>query len=288
MAKPTNQLRILAPPDPDSPLLKPPFRAPPSASMANNHSTPAKLDSAIAAAAPPPPNPSPLSNHIPFSKLHRQPGFSSQKPKNPNPPPPLTVSTMVKSKPHLQKIASGGDEKLSKLCKEMGTKKFFDEKKEANKGVDDDSKALYLVVKEKEKELKEPQKGHGLHTLRPTVSLLRKDGRRRSLADPQVELADILAKNGVKVVSVDMPPAMQIHAVDCARKAHDSMEKFTSKTLALSLKREFDSVYGPAWHCIVGKSFGSFVTHSVGGFLYFSMDQKLYILLFKTSVQRAD
>lgn len=52
--------------------------------------------------------------------------------------------------------------------------------------------------------------------------------------------------------------------------------------------QEFDGVYGPAWHCIVGTSFGSFVTHSVGGFMYFSMDQKLYILLFKTAVQRAE
>lgn len=52
--------------------------------------------------------------------------------------------------------------------------------------------------------------------------------------------------------------------------------------------QEFDGVYGPAWHCIVGKSFGSFVTHSVGGFMYFSMAHKLYILLFKTTVQRAN
>lgn len=51
--------------------------------------------------------------------------------------------------------------------------------------------------------------------------------------------------------------------------------------------QEFDGVYGPAWHCIVGTNFGSFVTHAVGGFLYFSMDQKLYILLFKTPVQKA-
>ncbi|PWA49015.1 wall-associated kinase family protein [Artemisia annua] len=51
--------------------------------------------------------------------------------------------------------------------------------------------------------------------------------------------------------------------------------------------KEFDGVYGPAWHCIVGLNFGSFVTHSVGGFLYFSMDQKLFVLLFKTNVQRA-
>lgn len=283
MAKPTNQLRILAPPDNDSPPLKPIFRAPSSASMANNHSTPSKLDSTIAAV----PNPSPLSSHIPFSTLHSQTGFSSQRSKNLNPPPALTVSSMVKSKPHLQKIASGGDEILSKVCKELGRKKFFDEKKETNDGFDD-KKGLCLVVKEKEKELEEPQKGNNLVSLKPTVSLLRKGGRRRSFAGSQVELSDIFAKNGVKVVSVDMLPAMQIHAVDCARKAHDSMEKFTSKTLALSLKREFDGVYGPAWHCIVGTSFGSFVTHSVGGFLYFSMDQKLYILLFKTSVQRAD
>jgi hypothetical protein len=39
------------------------------------------------------------------------------------------------------------------------------------------------------------------------------------------------------MVSADMPPLMQIHAVDCARKALDSMEKFTSKTLASSLKK---------------------------------------------------
>jgi len=52
--------------------------------------------------------------------------------------------------------------------------------------------------------------------------------------------------------------------------------------------QEFDGAYGPAWHCIVGTSFGSFVTHSTGGFLYFSMDQKVYVLLFKTTVHRAD
>ncbi|XP_009369385.3 dynein light chain, cytoplasmic [Pyrus x bretschneideri] len=84
-----------------------------------------------------------------------------------------------------------------------------------------------------------------------------------------------------------MPPFMQIHAVECARKTHDSLEKFTSKTFALTLKKEFDGVYGPAWHCIVGTSFGFFVT-LCKRVSVFSMDQKLYILLFKTTVQRAD
>ncbi|GAB4828304.1 hypothetical protein Ancab_035300 [Ancistrocladus abbreviatus] len=72
----------------------------------------------------------------------------------------------------------------------------------------------------------------------------------------------------------------------CARRTYDSLEKFSAKHMACNMKKEFDRVYGPAWHCIVGSSFGSFVTHSTGCFLYFSME-KLYILLFKTKVQRA-
>ncbi|GMH04503.1 hypothetical protein Nepgr_006343 [Nepenthes gracilis] len=90
----------------------------------------------------------------------------------------------------------------------------------------------------------------------------------------------------VKVLVTDMPAFMQLHAFRCARRTFDSLEKFSPKVMAHSMKKEFDRVYGPAWHCVVGSSFGSFVTHSTGCFLYFSME-KLYILLFKTKVQRA-
>ncbi|KAL3366713.1 hypothetical protein AABB24_011432 [Solanum stoloniferum] len=118
--------------------------------------------------------------------------------------------------------------------------------------------------------------------------LLKNSGRRKSFCGSKIELTDFFSRSGVKVVSVDMPPFMQIHTVNCARKTHDSLEKFTSKALALTLKKEFDEVYGPAWHCIVGTSFGSFVTHSIGGFMYFSMDHKIYVLLFKTTVQKEE
>ncbi|KAI3736758.1 hypothetical protein L2E82_26743 [Cichorium intybus] len=136
-------------------------------------------------------------------------------------------------------------------------------------------------------EMKKLQQGYDIPK-QALSSLGMGKGRRRSFgSSSQAELADFFACNGVKVVSADMPPYMQIHVVDVTRKTYDSLEKFTAKALALTLKKEFDGVYGPAWHCIVGSSFGSFVTHSVGGFLYFSMDQKLYVLLFKTAVQRA-
>uniref|UniRef100_A0A7C9CM90 Dynein light chain n=1 Tax=Opuntia streptacantha TaxID=393608 RepID=A0A7C9CM90_OPUST len=90
----------------------------------------------------------------------------------------------------------------------------------------------------------------------------------------------------VRVRASDMPLALQKRAFQCARNHLDSMpnKRLDSKRLALALKKEFDSAYGPAWHCIVGTSFGSYVTHSLGGFLYFSID-KVYILLFKTAVE---
>ncbi|KAI4357588.1 hypothetical protein L6164_001526 [Bauhinia variegata] len=92
----------------------------------------------------------------------------------------------------------------------------------------------------------------------------------------------------VHVRACDMPLALQNRAFRCARDNLDSMPgKLDSKRLALALKKEFDSSYGLAWHCIVGTSFGSYVTHSLGGFLCFSID-KVYILLFKTAVEPLD
>lgn len=95
-----------------------------------------------------------------------------------------------------------------------------------------DSKKIVLMTP-KEKEVKNLHD----HETKKKVSANYSLGRRRSFCGSQVELGDILANCGVKIVSVDMPPFMQIHAVDCARKTHDSLEKFTSKTLALTLKK---------------------------------------------------
>ncbi|KAL9443404.1 hypothetical protein AB3S75_016710 [Citrus x aurantiifolia] len=99
-------------------------------------------------------------------------------------------------------------------------------------------------------------------------------------------LASVISFLQVKVLACDMPGFMQVHAFRCARTTYDSLEKFSSKHIAFNIKKEFDKVYGPAWHCIVGSGFGSYVTHSTGCFLYFSME-KLYILVFQTKVQKA-
>lgn len=41
--------------------------------------------------------------------------------------------------------------------------------------------------------------------------------------------------------------------------------------IAAVIKKEFDEMYGSKWHCIVGSSFGSFVTHEHGYFVYFHL-----------------
>lgn len=105
----------------------------------------------------------------------------------------------------------------------------------------DKKKVEEVIVKGKKEapdDLKNSEKGQNmLESRKLSVSFGLSGGRRRSFCGSRVELADVFANNGVKVVAVDMPPFMQIHAVECARKTHDSLEKFTSKTLALSLKK---------------------------------------------------
>lgn len=53
------------------------------------------------------------------------------------------------------------------------------------------------------------------------------------------------------------------------------------KDIAQFIKTEFDSKYGSTWHCIVGKDFGSFVTHQSNHFIYFYLEGYAF-LLFKT------
>lgn len=47
-----------------------------------------------------------------------------------------------------------------------------------------------------------------------------------------------------------------------------------------ALKREFETAYGPTWHVIIGKSFGSRVTHETRRMVFFYLDDKA-VLVFK-------
>jgi dynein light chain LC8-type len=61
-----------------------------------------------------------------------------------------------------------------------------------------------------------------------------------------------------------------------------AFEKYSvEKDIAENIKKEFDKKHGATWHCIVGRNFGSYVTHETNHFVYFYLDQKA-VLLFKS------
>ena len=92
------------------------------------------------------------------------------------------------------------------------------------------------------------------------------------------------------VKNADMTEEMQQEAVDCATVA---LEKYNiEKDVAAYIKKEFDKKFNPTWygdqlcaqsrrHCIVGRNFGSYVTHETKNFIYFYLGQ-VAVLLFKS------
>lgn len=81
------------------------------------------------------------------------------------------------------------------------------------------------------------------------------------------------------IKNVDMKEEIQQDVVDCVAQA---MEKFTvEKDIAATVKKEMDKKYPGSWHVIVGRNFGSYVTHETGYFMYLYMGQ-LAILCFKS------
>ncbi|RIB17940.1 dynein light chain 2, cytoplasmic [Gigaspora rosea] len=81
------------------------------------------------------------------------------------------------------------------------------------------------------------------------------------------------------IKNVDMSDEMQQEALDCAKTALDKHN--IEKDIAAYIKREFDKKYGTTWHCIVGRNFGSYVTHETKHFIYFYIGQ-IAVLLFKS------
>ncbi|XP_027265826.1 dynein light chain 1, cytoplasmic [Cricetulus griseus] len=81
------------------------------------------------------------------------------------------------------------------------------------------------------------------------------------------------------IKNANMSEEMQQDWVECASQA---LEKYSiEKENAAHIKKEFDNKYKPTWHCIVGRNFGSSVTHETKHFNYFYLGQ-VAILLFKS------
>lgn len=79
--------------------------------------------------------------------------------------------------------------------------------------------------------------------------------------------------------NADMPKEMieEAHAIVIQAFETESQEK----AVATYIKREFVKKYKGVWHCIVGRNFGSFVTHEMKGYIYLTWGP-MSVLLWKT------
>ncbi|CAL8094390.1 unnamed protein product [Calicophoron daubneyi] len=82
----------------------------------------------------------------------------------------------------------------------------------------------------------------------------------------------------LEVLSSDMPRAQQEEILKMAEEvcSRDREEK----EKADELKKECDKKYGPNWHAVVGKNFGSSSTHEVGTFIFLYVGEQA-VQLFK-------
>ena len=66
------------------------------------------------------------------------------------------------------------------------------------------------------------------------------------------------------------------------REAEGALEtSFNERRIAQVMKAAFEKRFKSNWHCIVGRNFGSYVTHETKHFIYFYLGQ-VAILLFKS------
>ncbi|KAI8560599.1 hypothetical protein RHMOL_Rhmol04G0270500 [Rhododendron molle] len=82
------------------------------------------------------------------------------------------------------------------------------------------------------------------------------------------------------VRETDMPEALQSHGMELAYQALDLHEVSDCQSIAHFIKQKFDEDYGPAWHCVVGRDFGSCITHLCGSFMFFGVGM-MEFLIFK-------
>lgn len=78
----------------------------------------------------------------------------------------------------------------------------------------------------------------------------------------------------------DISPDMRDAAIQLCVEAVSTLE--TESKMASFIKKKFDERFNGRWHCIVGRAYGSFITHSEKKFIYLQVGNQL-VLLYKST-----
>ena len=106
------------------------------------------------------------------------------------------------------------------------------------------------------------------------------------ISPPPHLLLPTMSNEKAIVYAEDMTDEMMNEAIKTAKNAFQSSSNRVSggpyKETAAQIRQHFDKQYGPHWNCIVGRSFGSYVTHEIKTYIYFSVKAHVAVLLWKT------
>ncbi|XP_035196237.1 dynein 8 kDa light chain, flagellar outer arm-like [Oxyura jamaicensis] len=87
-----------------------------------------------------------------------------------------------------------------------------------------------------------------------------------------------MGKQKAVAKDTDVSEEVQRQALECTVLA---MEKYSlEREIVALIKSEFEKKHSPTWHCVVGRTFGSSVSHETQH-LIFSLVRGLSVLLFK-------
>ncbi|CAK4083508.1 unnamed protein product [Aphanomyces euteiches] len=87
---------------------------------------------------------------------------------------------------------------------------------------------------------------------------------------------DDVTVGALRIVYKDSPKDLEeliVASATNALKAYYKGEKNHFTEVAQQIKKELEDAHNGSWHVIVGKSFGSFVTHEVKRMVYFFLGQ---------------
>jgi dynein light chain LC8-type len=86
------------------------------------------------------------------------------------------------------------------------------------------------------------------------------------------------------VYAEDMTDEMMNKAVAVAQEAFqlNIQSGKVYPSIAKYIRSAFDKEFGRNWNCVVGRSFGAYVTHEIKTYIYFSVVSGVSILLWKT------
>lgn len=111
-------------------------------------------------------------------------------------------------------------------------------------------------------------------------STMQRDRSRRSSVAATSVLHDDDISGEIKIQASDMAVDMQRVALNSAAQAIRIYS--TEKHIAESIKQDFDQMYNPTWHCIVGRNWGSCVTHSKQCYIRLSY-KDMTIMLYRST-----